>query len=41
MFFVSAPLIQIRNLIGAGLFTAELDEPEWGIARLCPLPFLQ
>ena len=30
---VTASLIQVRNAIGDGLFTAYKDEPAWGIAR--------
>ena len=30
---VSRGLREVRNLVGDGLFTAEIDEPNWGIAR--------
>jgi hypothetical protein len=31
--YLSNVLQQVRNLVGAGLFTAELEEEEWAIAR--------
>lgn len=30
---VSRSLREVRNLAGDGLFTAEIDDPNWGMAR--------
>jgi len=32
---VAGGLQELRNLVGDGLFTARLDEPNWAIARTC------
>ncbi|KAJ6537331.1 fatty acid hydroxylase [Mycena sp. CBHHK59/15] len=35
---VSGGLMQVRNLVGDGLFTAQSDEPNWGIAHRLLMP---
>ncbi|KAJ7259121.1 fatty acid hydroxylase [Mycena haematopus] len=35
---VTGPLREVRNLVGDGLFTAESDEPNWGIAHRLLMP---
>ena len=37
---VSRGLREVRNLAGDGLFTADIEEPNWGIARECPITSL-
>ncbi|KAJ7118091.1 cytochrome P450 [Mycena epipterygia] len=34
----AAALVEVRNLSGDGLFTAELEEPNWGIAHRLLMP---
>ncbi|KAJ6454166.1 fatty acid hydroxylase [Mycena sanguinolenta] len=35
---VAGPLREVRNLVGDALFTAEADEPNWGIAHRLLMP---
>jgi cytochrome P450/NADPH-cytochrome P450 reductase len=35
---IGTALVEVRNLVSDGLFTAYHGEKNWGIARMCPRP---